>query len=357
MYYLLLIAIALVLVIFCIYISYTPNDPIILSSDFLLTSDTTNLREQALVPFNNEEFDNILHKNNPIGMYNMSVRKTDTGYSGVIRGSSADGCRESNSQPLFSYAYYINLDHKADLINTQLIDLDYESMTLCPDMFLANGFEDSKLFIFKGEEWVVGNVLGSVHQPEPCANTMCIFKISDPRLTFKLLSWDKLNPKQTQKNWAVFEFNQELYCEYSLQPHVILKIDPETGITTEAHKTGKSGAHITSNKSLRAGACPILINYNGQSYYLNIGHVKSSYPFDYNHFFYIFEALPPFKILDMTDCYKLDYKARIQFAAGISEHNNNIYVSYGIEDCDNRISVYSMDRIMSMMRKQTGLQK
>lgn len=351
MYQLFLAAVALVLMIVAIAISYKVVSPTILSSDVLFYTDLPELRQRALTPFTSKPLDQRLHGKNPLGMYNMSVRRTDEGYSGVIRGSSADGCRGWNPSPLFSYSYEVKLDENAEIQDVRLLELNYESMKSCSNIIInANGIEDSKLFMYRGEEWVVANMLGSQKQPYSCVNIMCIFKISDPQNTFMTITAPPhISTKTRQKNWGMFEYKDKLLCEYSIEPHIILEVDMSDGSTKEIANTGELRHDVIHPGSLRGGASPILVNHEGKDYYLGVGHVRHLMPSDYLHFFYLFEAQPPFALKSITDFYKLDQKARIQFAAGLSEYQGKFHISYGIEDCDNRISIIERSRLLSLM--------
>lgn len=349
MYALLLTIIIIVLVIIAACISYRVIEPPILVSDFSMSTNTEVLREQAQIPFTSKSLAEIPHGSNPLGMYNMSVRKIENGYSGLIRGTSCDGCRQSNPPPLFSYAYHVSLNDAGDILETTLLDLDYESLNLCRKIFgtHANGIEDAKLFMYRGQEWAIANVLGSPTQIYPCINTMCIFKVSNPQDTLRILTPPiGVNPKQKQKNWAPFEWNDKLLCEYSITPHIILEIDLETGITNDFASSGKTGIDITSARSFRTGPASVYIANS----YLGIGHVQSPGTPDYTHFFYTFESEPPFALIGMTDLYKLDFRTRIQFVAGLSEYKDNIYISYGINDCENRISVFEKQKILDLIQ-------
>lgn len=350
-YYLILIIIIIILVIVVVLVSHQTVEIPVLASDVSLSTDTETLKETAMVPFKDIPISSRLHGSNTIAMYNISVHKQENGYSGVVRGSSADGCSFLSAPPIFSYAYYVSLDNNGSVLGTKLLDLDYENMTGCNNMFSYNGCEDPKLFIYKGEQWVVANVLGTKEQAIACKNAMCIFKVNDSKQTFRLLNVPTgINKAQTQKNWSLFQYKDDLLCEYSIKPHVILKVDIHSGNTTEIYHSGDKGTDVTNYSSLRGGANSIRVLFNTQPYYLGIGHITSGYPADYKHFFYIFNSEPPFEVIEVSEPSKLDHEARIQFAAGLSEYSDNIYVSYSISDCYNRISMFSKSKIMSLFR-------
>ena len=353
-YVLLTVIVIVILLIIVILLSDPQKEDVILESDFSLSTDLETMKALSMKHFENIQIKYRLHGSNKLGMYNLSVHKYKDGYEGVIRCSSLNGCELFSPGPLFSYVYYVKFNNGGNILDAKLLDLDYSNMVGCSGKFgyETNGIEDPKLFIYKEEQWVVANVIGSDQQPDVCKNAMCIFKVKSPRETFKILSVPPhVNPNQTQKNWSIFEHDGDLLCEYSISPHVIFKIDPNFGTTTELYRIGRNGLDVTNYKSLRGGSNSIKTMLNDKLYYLNVGHITSGYPHDYKQFFYIFESKPPFEILGISEPSKLDSKARIQFAAGISEYDDNIYVSYGISDCHNRISIFSKLKIMSLFPK------
>lgn len=305
--------------------------------------------------------DNKISSNNEksLGLYNMSVRKLFDGYSGIIRASTWNGCCSHNEAPSFSYAYYLTLDESGGIKSLYPINVNYKLFYKCTKRvggIYASGVEDPRIFLFNGEEWVMANCLGLAQQHHPCVNSMCIFKVSDPIRTFKMLTAPlEVKPHQRQKNWSPFEYNGELYCEYSIEPHVILKIDVDTGLAEEHWRSGANHNDIEEDASLRGGAPPILIQNPKregglqENFYLGIGHNRSAAS-GYLHFFYTFEATPPFKILQITPRFKLDGNERIQFAAGLSAYNDMIYISYGVDDCYNRISRFYLKDIISILK-------
>jgi hypothetical protein len=353
-YVLITVIVIVILLIIVILLSNQQKEDVVLESDFSLSTDLDNMKNLAMKHFEDVPIKDRLHGSNTLGMYNLSVHKYKDGYQGVIRCSSSNGCDAFSPGPLFSYVFYVRFNNSGNILDAKLLDLDYNNMIGCNGKFgyETNGIEDPKLFIYKGEQWVIANILGSNQQFDVCKNAMCIFKVKYPRETFKILSVPiNYNLNQVQKNWSFFENDGDLLCEYSISPHIILKIDINLGTTTEVYKTGRSGLDVTSYKSLRGGSNSIQTILNGKKYYLNIGHITTGYPHDYKQFFYIFEHKPPFKLLEISEPSKLDSKARIQFAAGISEYDDNIYVSYGISDCHNRISVFNKSKIMSLFPK------
>jgi hypothetical protein len=355
-----IIAIILILIgIFLMTNASSPTPSVLTSDEFieLYPEDVKNL-----ISGSSESVDY-----DTIGMYNLSVRKVDNGYSGLIRGSTWNGCLSNNTPPAFGYPYAINLDDEGSVRSLLRIPLNYGDFRHCTKPYLgvyANGIEDPKLFIFNNEEWAIANCLGSFKQKHPCVNTMCLFKITDPVRTFRyLIPPDGVNQLQHQKNWSPFQYQDKLLCEYTVQPHNIIEIDINTGYTHSLFSSSDTSEiiNITLGHSYRGGAPPIFISYvkNNETpedniieieeFYLGIGHTRIPNKPNYLHFFYKFSSEPPFDILKISKHFKLDKNEAIQFAAGLSLYDNIIYISYGIDDCYNRISSYSLDDIIKLL--------
>jgi len=288
--------------------------------------------------------------NDDLGMFNISVKKSPQGYSGLIRGCTWNICRTENTQPIFSYPYYINLDNEGKIVDLHRIDLDYEDFVNCRKTSIyPNGIEDPRLFIFKDEEWAIANCLGSSKQEYPCSNAMCIFKLNNPRETFKILTPPEgVGLKQVQKNWSPFEWNGKLLCEYTLEPHDIVEVDIDTGLSTFLFTSGEESTDIIKEHSLRGGAPPILIDTPGGKTFLSVGHTRIPKK-GYVHFFYTFDPEPPFAITHISSLFKLENNDNIQFVTGLSIDSNDdpmIHISYGIDDCHNQITKYPLSRVL-----------
>jgi len=335
MYILMLTIIFITLVLISICISHNnipvPPPPILRSSS-LLSLDLSSFISPLDIQY--------------LSFFNLSVRKTNKGFSGIIRSSSSG----SN---IYSSPYRIILDDIGNVIDFNHIDFSHLNLNNCkPNMIIngicANGIEDPNIFIYQNEEWIIANCLGSSHQHHPCIDILCIFLLSDPYNSFRFLSPpSSINLSQRQKNWSPFEYNGKLLCEYSLEPHIILEININDGSTSIIHNSGDNGRSITIFNSLRCGVPPILIS---NDLFLGIGHIQSYHTIGYLHFFYTFENSPPFRIINKSKPFKLDNAEKVQFASGLSFYNNNIYVSYGINDNDNRISSYNINTILNLLQ-------
>lgn len=278
----------------------------------------------------------------PLIMFNLSVMRNDMGYHGVVRGTT------HNTSPQGSYPYSIILDTTADHITgLELIDLDYDLWKDCAHKGHRHpyGIEDPRIFTYADELWVIANSLGYKHQTHPCVNTMCLFKLAEPRTTFRILTPPSdVSKDQVQKNWVPFEYQGKLLCEYSLKPHKILEINLETGTTDYAYVSEESEYDVRLSSALRGGAPPIRID----DYFLGIGHTRFGYG-SYLHFFYTFQAVAPFNITWVSKPFKIDGNERIQFVAGMSYYDNVVHISYGVSDTANRVSRFKLEYIQKLM--------
>jgi len=328
-----------VLVIISICVSRNTSQPTIMSSQ---KSDDLRISE----PLHGKTSSVSLPS--PLGIYNMSVRKNSTGYAGVVRASTWNGCTLYNSHPAFSYPYIIELDNDRQTKTLTKVDIDYTPWHHCSKNGHKHpaGLEDPRVFTYLGEDWIIASSLGSSNQPHPCVNAMCIFKVSDPQNTLRILRPPPdVSDKQTQKNWSPFEYKGKLLCEYSLRPHKLLEIDIEKGTTDYAYTSDESEFDIRLGHALRGGAPPVLIG----DYYLGVGHTRTRGTANYYHFFYTFEAVAPFNITGVSKIFKFDKADVIQFAAGLSYLDGIVYVSYGVNDCYNRISQFPIEDVIKFI--------
>ena len=257
-----------------------------------------------------------------VNFTNLSVRKVADGFQGFTRAINKK----------LSKVHKIKLDNDYNVVENKELEFDYKRMKGRHRV----GIEDVRSFIYKGEEWGIGNSV-IPHKVTEFVR-MCIFKESDISNSFKYLQIPiSVDKNYTQKNWSPFEYDGRLLCEYSLRPHVVVEIDVNDGSLLETWQTNNSGPNIVSNNAMRGGAPPVLLGNK----YLGVGHIK----YEYRHFFYVFESLPPFKILSISHYFKLDEAEKIQLVTGLSIVDDKVYLSYGVNDEFSRISVFDLESV------------
>lgn len=326
--------------------------------------------------FKRDKIHNLLNDDHKeLAVYNPSISFIHTGkdkgkYDAIFRASSFSGCLDVNEIFIshYSFIYKGVITDKGDIESFELMDLPYKEMNRCNDILHSwNGYEDARLFTFRNELWCISNVTGD-RDDYTCVTRMCIWKINSIQDTYMPLNPpDFFNPnggENMEKNWCPFEYNNELYAEYMVNPRKIIKIDIDSGECEIV-------SYYPSNKkfpTLRGGASAIPIKYQNDFYFLNIAHnsinLKSGYfkdfingqkrfHRDYIHYFYIFEVKPPFNIIGVSPPFKLGNSDElIQFACGITYNDitNKIVVSYGEGDCYSALSYYDLNEIFKSLQ-------
>ncbi|MCB1148822.1 MAG: hypothetical protein KDK48_01540 [Chlamydiia bacterium] len=155
-----------------------------------------------------------------------------------------------------------------------------------------------------------------------------------------------------EKNWMPFAYKNGLYVVYSMDPHVVLKLNPRDGSVKELHSTEMH--HDWRHGELRGGTQALL----SDDLYLTFFHsslwTKPTFWKNQTMRFYFlgayaFEPKPPFRVKSYTpgpishpDFYTPQNRRRVIFPSGIVENNGKLYVAYG--ENDNTIKVAVIDR-------------
>lgn len=151
--------------------------------------------------------------------------------------------------------------------------------------------------------------------------------------------------RSTEKNWMFFEFENEVYCTYSITPHRILKVDlshPDQVICEDAYTSTWRESYSLIYNELRCSTPPIQLKGS----YLSITHSRYSANGGLNSVcgFYEFADKPPFHVLRYSPTpfpfpgqdysYTMEplHKAVIQgiYTCGLIKEVDDIIVSYGL---------------------------
>jgi predicted GH43/DUF377 family glycosyl hydrolase len=217
----------------------------------------------------------------------------------------------------------------------------------------GQGIEDPRLFTFKNELWVYGHFRGNYKGN--CVHSPVIFKLKNPNKIIKLYID---NMKEIEKNWMPFEYNNELYFEYEISPHIIIKCDVYTGYCERIFQniendlsTNKSSIY---SKHLGGGAPPKIFEMNGNKYYLGFGHTRGVNPVTRKNFFYVFRYGPPFDIIMMGDEFDVleDEGKDVEFGSGmLIKDNKDVIIACGISDCYSLLSKIPLEEILNSLKK------
>ncbi len=168
------------------------------------------------------------------------------------------------------------------------------------------------------------------------------FQLSAP---LKLYSEEKYNTSLQQKNWIPFEWRNDLYFIYSIQPHEILVPNLKNGVCFSFHKTQTPFQWIYG--ALRGSSNAQLVDGEYLAFFHSSTRTRSPASGDWKlwHYFmgvYTFSAEPPFAITRMIrepimspDFYTSSYREkRVIFPGGFVVEGPHIYVAYGKDDCE-----------------------
>ena len=137
-----------------------------------------------------------------------------------------------------------------------------------------------------------------------------------------------------EKNWSPFVHNNQLYVSYFIDPHIVLKVDVESGMCEKVVENPQVG-------SLKICGGTPAIYIEQLNAYLGIGHVYTSGALkwfrNYYCVAYIFEAEYPFNMRHVGALFRFFrhttfIRSRIEFPVGLELQGNSLLISVGVDD-------------------------
>ncbi len=162
-----------------------------------------------------------------------------------------------------------------------------------------------------------------------------------------VLDFENENPKKQEKNWSPFDYQNELYFSYSIEPHFVLKPIIDTSCCQSIDQTS---SNIKWNWGVLRGGTPAE-NINGE--YLAFFHsVKDMMTLQSKglrivHYFmgaYTFNGSPPFNVTKISrepiigknfyngPSYNTWKPLLVVFPGGYIHDDKNIWIAYGRQD-------------------------
>jgi predicted GH43/DUF377 family glycosyl hydrolase len=223
----------------------------------------------------------------------------------------------------------------------------FEIPTLDP--WNTYGKEDLRLFLHQGD--LFGSYVGLSEQG---ANQI-LCKISPDFKVVEQCYLDYPERQRDEKNWQFFSYGKQLFCVYTIVPHVILRLFPN-GKVEKAYET--RSLIDWSLGFFRGGAPPIL----SSNRYYHFFHVtippRSGIPYKrYLGGCYAFHPEPPFHIDKMISgailvpnrLERVRRRSSVVFPCGATKVDSGWLISYGYHDVWCRLAVFNESDLESRL--------
>ena len=203
--------------------------------------------------------------------------------------------------------------------------------------FKRRGAEDPRSFIWDNKHFSLIIIVG--HLPKPCNNKIYLYDHQTYGITRVYTLFNSND--YMEKNWLPFIYHNKLHVEYFVNPRKVFKF-----VNGQSYKYDITYCR-SMYPNLHGSVNPVLIN---SDFYLGMAHDS-----DYNHLFYIFDSIPPFKIRKYSVPFNLhnNFTKQIEFITGMSlvkkNKTNFIILSYSINDCINKIRYINLRLIVNTL--------
>jgi hypothetical protein len=286
------------------------------------------------------------------GICNAGLLKTATGYLAVAKNNTYCFCHERGiasdfgpgDKPPRSRLLLIELDETFRVMRVARLALEMHGQVYDDSV---NLLEDARLIAFGGEIWCSVNLVPNANHWE-AVPVLGRLDVQRARIVADVISGQDSRPPQ--KNWIPFGYGNALYVEYSINPHVVWRVDPQSLAVREQHVTRFVSGYFGSRGPFYRGSAP-LVPFDGACLGAAHSMVLVDGKRDYRTHFFVTEPAPPFRIRWFGRPVKLLEPARIQYVSGIVVNGEDVIVSYGLDDCDNVFARFSGKRIRDTLRQ------
>ena len=147
-----------------------------------------------------------------------------------------------------------------------------------------------------------------------------------------------------EKNWSPFIYKNILYVSYSINPHIILKVNIQNGDCQKIYENPK----FNSPLKIYGGTPSIYIKES--NFYLGIAHLNIQGLFGWKRIYYcvsyIFSPEPPFQIQKISKIFTFKKRNNyvdllelhiVDFPIGLQKINDFLYISLGLNDTESNL--------------------
>lgn len=207
------------------------------------------------------------------------------------------------------------------------------------------GVEDPRLFIHQDRVHIA--VTGYTYDGQHKYTNQLLFSLDDKLRTYKSVDVNYSNREDWEKNWQFFSQAGELYCVYSIVPHVVLRFAPNG---TDVYQTNTPEIKLDGIQHYRGGAPPVLVGDEYYHWYHSVTTINGI--ITYGMCLYTFDAKPPFavkrfvpNIILSADAQIKGWRKNVIFPCGAILHDDAWLISYGQNDRECRLALFNADDI------------
>ena len=223
----------------------------------------------------------------------------------------------------------------------------------------TTGPEDPKLFVLSNKsdaEDDAKETIGLAFSSYPPSDGLsewddkCVFRMYTSVMSFNsthAIGGMEATPKELkcgeslsdEKNWIAFQYKNALHYVYSIEPHVVVKVDDDEGSCHLAYNTSSPYLESLSTQvSLRGSATAVRYD---ESSFIALIHTYDGHSVEpYQTLVYKFASQPPFRVLAVSRPLELQ-SAGLSFASSIVTVEDKVMVGYGVHDRSSRLMVMS----------------
>ena len=285
--------------------------------------------------------------------YNPSFVKNEEGYLMVFR---YDDPRGLNPRQLW--------EEKQRYIGVVKLDQNFDPTTPFQTLktpYSPSQAEDPRIFKFRKKFYVLyGDTTDGTQYG---VRRLYVGELKEEKKIFSIHNIVRLdydNGSHAEKNWMPFVKDDELYFVYSVSPHKILKVNPDTGESTVFSETPMP---LPWSHGIIRGSTPAI--HLGDGEYLSFIHSSApneptfwkKKPMNYYYMgAYLFEDEPPFKVKAISsgpyvhpEFYTSSNRKMVIFPAGLIRNGNQLFVSYGENDSAIGIATIDLQKLKQNM--------
>ncbi len=272
------------------------------------------------------------------GISNSGLVRLGDGYLAIVKNNTYHFCREcgieaeygTEHRPARAVLLQVRLDRGLQVTSVAPLRVSKRGVLLEDGEDL---YEDARLFSFEDTIWVSFNRVPKGRQFESMPVIGCL----DPSTaTMDVIEVALPGRRPPQKNWIPFGAHGTLYLQYSVNPHVVYKIDAQSGRPLQSYSTSFRSAYFSLRGPFFRGGTP-LVPFEEGLLGVAHSHVFRGEHRHYRSYFYVVEPAPPFSVMRFGIPVKLLRRNRIQFVSGLVHDSarERLVLSCGVEDCDN----------------------